>query len=243
MTPPCGAVLSTRRVHTGLADQPARRSNERHHRIASANYRSCVATPLARRSVLAFTTGLFVIGTIGSNIGPALVDERPEWVLLLSSRNRNLFASVPYIDLAPYVLIGFLRVLAAALALFYCGRFFGEKAVRWLEGQAGEPPRIYVWLERAVARLGVWAVIIFPGSNVVCLLVGHRGMKPRTFLFFVCIGIAIKLWVLRVFGRIFESEIRSFLDVIDRYQWWVVIALFAVSLLQGQTRRGPSRPD
>jgi membrane protein DedA with SNARE-associated domain len=202
-----------------------------------------VATPLARRSVLAFTTGLFVIGTIGSNIGPALVDERPEWVLLLSSRNRNLFASVPYIDLAPYVLIGFLRVLAAALALFYCGRFFGEKAVRWLEGQAGEPPRIYMWLERAVARLGVWAVIIFPGSNVVCLLVGHRGMKPRTFLFFVCIGIAIKLWVLRVFGRVFESEIRSFLDVIDRYQWWVVIALFAVSLLQGQTRRGPSRPD
>lgn len=243
MTPSCDAVLSTRRVLTGLADQPARRLNERHHRIASANYRSCVATPLARRSVLVFTTGLFVIGTIGSNIGPALVDERPEWVLLLSSRNRNLFASVPYIDLAPYVLIGFMRVLAAALALFYCGRFFGEKAVRWLEGQAGEPPRIYVWLERAVDRLGVWAVIIFPGSNVVCLLVGHRGMKPRTFLFFVCIGIAIKLWVLRVFGRIFESEIRSFLDFIDRYQWWVVIALFAVSLLQGQTRRGPSRPD
>ncbi|NDI15519.1 MAG: hypothetical protein EBY88_04565, partial [Actinobacteria bacterium] len=64
-----------------------------------------MATPLARRSVLAATSGLFVLGTIGSNIGPALVDERPELVLLLSSRNRNLFASVPYIELAPYVLI------------------------------------------------------------------------------------------------------------------------------------------
>ncbi len=194
---------------------------------------------LARRSVLAITSGLFVLGTIGSNIGPALVDERPELVLLLSSRNRNLFGSVPYIDLLPYVLIGFVRVLAAAVALYFCGRYFGEKAVRWLEGQAGEPPRIYVWLERAVDKMGVWAVIIFPGSNVVCLLVGHRGMKPRTFLIFVSIGIAIKLWVLRVLGRVFESEIRSFLDFIDKYQWWLVGGLFALSLLQGQFRRGP----
>jgi membrane protein DedA with SNARE-associated domain len=202
-----------------------------------------VPSSLARRSVLAITSGLFVLGTIGSNIGPALVDERPELVLLLSSRNRNLFGSVPYIDLLPYVLIGFVRVLAAAVALYFCGRFFGEKAVRWLEGRAGEPPRIYVWLERTVDKMGVWAVIIFPGSNVVCLLVGHRGMKPRSFLIFVSIGIAIKLWVLRVLGRIFESEIRSFLDFIDEYQWWLVIGLFALSLLQGQFRRGPNRPS
>ena len=82
---------------------------------------------LARRSVLAVTSGLFVLGTIGSNIGPALVDERPELVLLLSSRNRNLFGSVPYIDLLPYVLIGFLRVLAAAVALYFCGRYLAKK--------------------------------------------------------------------------------------------------------------------
>jgi len=193
--------------------------------------------------VLAVTSGLFVLGTIGSNIGPALVDERPELVLLLSSRNRNLFGSVPYIELLPYVVIGFFRVLAAAVALYFCGKFFGERAVRWLEGQAGEPPRIYVWLERAVDKMGVWSVLIFPGSNVVCLLVGHRGMKSRTFLIFVSIGIAIKLWVLRVFGRVFEDQIRSFLDFIDQYQWWLVIGLFALSLAQVQFRRGPNRPE
>jgi hypothetical protein len=68
-------------------------------------------------------------------------------------------------------------------------------------------------------------------------------MTPRTFLIFVSLGIAIKLWVLRVFGRIFEDEIRAFLDFIDAYQWWLVVGLFAISLLQGQLRRGPSRPD
>lgn len=226
--------MSPRRVHTAPNAAP---------NTVFTHYRSRVASPLARRTVLAATSGLFVVGTIGSNIGPALVDERPELVLLLSSRNRNLFGSVPYIDLAPYVVIGFFRVLAAAVALYFCGKFFGEKAVRWLEGQTGKPPRIYTWLERAVDKLGVWAVIIFPGSNVVCLLVGHRGMKARTFLVFVSIGIVLKLWILRVFGRLLEDQIRSFLDFIDQYQWWIVIGLFALSLLQGQLRRRPSQPE
>ena len=68
-----------------------------------------------RKAVVSFTTLLFVIGTIGSNIGPALVDERPRLVLALSSRNRNLFGSVPYIDPVWYSVIGFLRVLAAGV--------------------------------------------------------------------------------------------------------------------------------
>lgn len=188
-------------------------------------------------TLLTFTSLLFVIGTIGSNVGPALIDESPAWVLALSSRNRNLFAAVPYIDVVPYAVIGFLRVLAAALALYWCGRWYGKRAVGWLESQVGEPPRIYVWMERAVDRMGRLAVVIFPGSNVVCLLVGHRGMAPRRFIFWVSIGIVIKLWVLWVFGRIFESQIRAFLDFVDRYQWWVVIGLFALSMLQGQFRR------
>lgn len=199
------------------------------------------SAPVPRRgqgpTLLTFTSLLFVIGTIGSNVGPALIDESPAWVLALSSRNRNLFAAVPYIDVVPYAVIGFLRVLAAALALYWCGRWYGKRAVGWLESQVGEPPRIYVWMERAVDRMGRLAVVIFPGSNVVCLLVGHRGMAPRRFIFWVSIGIVIKLWVLWVFGRIFESQIRAFLDFVDRYQWWVVIGLFALSMLQGQFRR------
>jgi energy-converting hydrogenase Eha subunit E len=33
-----------------------------------------------RKAVLTFTTMLFVIGTIGSNIGPALVDNLLDWL-------------------------------------------------------------------------------------------------------------------------------------------------------------------
>lgn len=72
-----------------------------------------------RKAVLALTTMLFVIGTIGTNIGPALIDEHPRLILMLSARNRNLFGAVPYIDLMSYLLIGFTRVLIAGVALFW----------------------------------------------------------------------------------------------------------------------------
>ena len=86
-----------------------------------------------RKAVVTFTTFLFVIGTIGSNIGPALVDENPRLVLALSSRNRNLFGAVPFIDQFSFWAIGFPRILAAGIALYLVGRWYGHKALSWVE--------------------------------------------------------------------------------------------------------------
>lgn len=195
-----------------------------------------------RKAILTFTSLLFVIGTIGSNIGPALVDERPQLVLILSSRNRNLFGSVPYIDLMPYLLIGFTRVLVAGVALYLVGRWYGARALGWVEGNMGELPAIYRWTERAVDKAGTVALVVMPGSNIVCLLLGHRRMPPKRFVPLLMLGIAIKLAVLWQGGKLFESQIRSFLGYIEQYQWRVVAALFVLSILQSM-RRGRPKPD
>ena len=192
-----------------------------------------------RKAVLTITTLLFVIGTIGSNIGPALVDERPRLVLLLSSRNRNLFGSVPYIDLLSYSLIGFSRVLVAGIALFLVGRWYGAKALGWVEGNMGELPSIYKWTERAVDRAGSVMLVLMPGSNIVCLLLGHRKMSSKRFVPLLMIGIALKLVVLWRGGKLFESQIKDFLSYIERYQWWVVGALFIASSLQSARKGRP----
>ncbi|MEK7293089.1 MAG: hypothetical protein AAB327_06305 [Actinomycetota bacterium] len=192
-----------------------------------------------RKAVLTLTSLLFVIGTIGSNIGPALIDEHPVWVLILSSRNRNLFGSVPYIDLLPYIVIGFIRVLIAGVALYLVGRWYGTRALGWVENNMGELPAIYRWTERIVDRAGSIALVLMPGSNVVCLMLGHRRMTPRRFIPLISLGIAIKLAVLWQGGRIFEDQIRSFLNYIEKYQWWLVIGLFAISMLQSVRRGRP----
>ncbi len=190
-----------------------------------------------RKAVLALTTLLFVIGTIGTNIGPALIDEHPRLILMLSARNRNLFGAVPYIDLMSYLLIGFTRVLIAGVALFLVGRWYGTKTLGWVEGNMGELPAIYKWTERLVDKAGSVMVVLMPGSNVVCLLVGHRRMAPRRFIPLLMLGITIKLAVLWRGGKLFENQIKDFLSYIERYQWWVVGALFIASALQS-ARKG-----
>lgn len=189
------------------------------------------------------TSILFAAGTIGSNIGPALVDDRPILVLLLSARNRNLLGSVPFIDPLPYFTIGFLRLLAAGVALFFVGRWFGERALRWTESQVGEMPKIYRWTETATVRAGWLAVILMPASNIVCLLVGHLKMAPEKFLALISVGIAIRLTVLWYGGKALESEIRATLGWIDQYQWWVVGALFGLSFFQASRRKSPGAPQ
>ena len=196
-----------------------------------------------RKLLVVFTSFLFAIGTIGTNIGPALVDDRPALILMLSSRNRNLFGSVPYIDPLPFFVIGFLRLLVAATALFYVGRLFGERALRWTESQVGEMPRIYRWTEAATIRAGWLAVFLMPGSNIVCLLVGHLKMAPKKFFASVIAGIIFRLTVLWYGGKAFEDQIRAALDWIDQYQWWIVGALFAITFFQTSRRKSPGAPE
>lgn len=193
-----------------------------------------------RKAVLTFTTMLFVIGTIGSNIGPALVDNHPSWVLALSSRNRNLFGAVPYIDVISYAVIGFVRILIAGIALYLVGRWYGEKALGWVEGNLGELPAIYRWTEKAVDKAGSLALVLMPGSNVVCLLLGHKKMSAGRFLPLLSIGIVIKLVTLRLGGDQFEDQIRSFLSAIEQYQWYVVAGLFGLSFFQSMRKGRPN---
>jgi len=196
-----------------------------------------------RRLVLVAGLALYVAGTIGSSIAPATIDDHPVTTLLLSSRNRNLFASVPFIDPLPYAVVGFLRVLAAAVVLYLIGRWYGAKGIGWVEGQVGELPATIRWIQHGVYRAGWLLVVLMPGSNIVCLMVGHRRMPARTFLPLVSAGIALKLAVLWAGGKLFEDQIKGFLDLIERYQWWLVIALFAFTLVQSAGRMRKAVPE
>jgi membrane protein DedA with SNARE-associated domain len=196
-----------------------------------------------RRLVLVAGLLLYVAGTIGSSIAPATIDQHPVGTLALSSRNRNLFASVPFIDPLPYAVVGFLRVLAAGVVLYLIGRWYGAKGIGWVEGQVGELPATIRWIQRGIGKAGWLLVVLMPGSNIVCLMVGHRKMPGRTFLPLLAVGIALKLAVLWVGGQVFEHQIKTFLDLIERYQWWIVIALFAFTFVQSAGRMRKAVPE
>lgn len=196
-----------------------------------------------RQFVLVVSGLLFAIGTLGSNIGPAWVDERPAVVLALSARNRNLLGSVPYIDAVPYALLGFGRLLVAGVALYFLGKWYGEKAITWTEGQVGELPAIYRWFQSSVDKAGWALLLVMPASNLVCLMAGYRRMRVRTFVIAICVGIALKLVVLWIGGKLFEDLIVSVLDWVDKYQWWIVAGLFALTFLQSARKVRTTVPE
>jgi len=193
-----------------------------------------------KKVVLVASATLFAVGTFGSNVGPAWVDERPAVVLALSSRNRNLFASVPFIDPLPFVLIGFTRVFVAGMVLFFLGRWYGDRALGWTEKQVGELPAIYRWFAKAMDRAGWLVIIFFCGSNLVWMMAGHRRIAPIKYASLLATGIAIRLAVMWAGGKAFEDQIRSFLEWMEDYQWYVVGGLFALSFLQS-ARKNRSR--
>ena len=160
-----------------------------------------------RRTMLGVALALYVTGTIGSNVAFGWLDTRPELVLALSSRNRNLLGSVPFINPLAYAVIGFCRVILVAVVLYLVGRWFGPRALGWVENQLGELPSIYRWAQSAIDRAGWVVVVLMPGSNLVCLLAGHRRMDVRRFVTAAAAGTVLKLVVLWIGGKIFEDQI------------------------------------
>jgi membrane protein DedA with SNARE-associated domain len=190
----------------------------------------------ARRGVLAAAAVLYATGTFGSNIAPAWIEERPEVVLALSSRNRNLLFAVPNVEPIAYALIGFTRLFVVAMVLYYVGAWFGSRALAWTERQVGELPAIYRWFQTGIDRAGWAFVVLMPGSNLVCMMAGHRRMPIGRFVPLLATGVALKLTALWAGGKLLEDELESILDFIGKYQWWLVGGLFALSFMQSGRR-------
>jgi membrane protein DedA with SNARE-associated domain len=179
--------------------------------------------------------GLVICTQIGSWSAPSMAKDNPEAMLALSSRMRHLFLSVPA-DISPfaYASIGFVRLLVAGLICYGLGRLVGDRLFRWFDVQSGgDRPATLRWIERAVHRAAVPLVFVFPGSNIAAFLVGRRRLHPGAFIGALAAGIAFRLWWIWVAAQRFKAELSSALDLIDRYQIWLIIGLVALSVIPG----------
>jgi hypothetical protein len=181
---------------------------------------------------LAAFVALVICSNAASAVWARWVNTNPEGLLLLSSRNRylalTLAAGVP---IGWYIVIGFTRIAAAFVVCHLIGRAYSTDAVGWFTRYLGVTPEAIGAFNRGFAK-GEWVLIpFFAGSNIVAALSGvHRTPFARMFLL-LSIGIAGRLVLMWWLARTFDEQLVSFLEWLQRYQWWAVGISIAVVVL------------
>lgn len=174
-----------------------------------------------------------VLALLGTIFFAALIGRNDPLLLTLSSRNRHLLLTVAGgVGALPYFLIATVRIAFPAVPYYLLGLHYGDRGLRWLEREAGGTPATIRWVERWFDRLGPALVVLMPASNLVALLAGARGLPARRFGVLVGVGIAVKLGFFWFLGKALEEPLQWLIDLIQRYQWWVVAAFFVLSVAQ-----------
>jgi membrane protein DedA with SNARE-associated domain len=222
---PAGATPAPEPAAAVVAAEGRREPVHKRHRLAML------------LSVVAVHHGLALAGTV---FFAALVTSAPALLLALSSRNRHLLLVVPAgIWPVAYVVVPILRIGIPAVAYYLLGAWYGERGLAWLEREAGGRPSTIRWAESLFDKVGAPLLVLAPASNIVQLLAGHRGMRPRQFGLLLALGIALKLGFFWFLGEAFEEPLQRLLDWIQRYQWWIVAAFLVWSVVDSsrQVRR------
>jgi membrane protein DedA with SNARE-associated domain len=181
------------------------------------------------------TAGLVLL-VIASNVGNMLwaswVVDRPLGLLVLNSSNKYLVATSISLDLVPMLVVATLRLLAPDPLFFAMGWLYGERALHWARRTF---PGIEPLLDRVdddprlVHRVLNVLVVVAP-NNPVCLVAGVVRYPIGRFVVLNVVGTVGRVLLMRWIGLLFEDQIEDVLEVVDRYQTWLLwgsIALVA----------------
>lgn len=191
--------------------------------------------PVDRRRLTLLAVPLVAI-TVAANLGsvlmPTLIDRHPELVIALSSANRNLLLAIGAgIGGFAFFTIAFARLVIADPFYYLLGRDFGERGQAWLARQPGGVPATVRWVERLFSRADWLAVLVMP-NNVVCLLAGMQRMPWKLFAALNAIGTLGRLVLIWYLGQAFEEQLIDVVDIVARYQWWLVGAFVLFTVVQ-----------
>lgn len=188
--------------------------------------------------------GLVICTNVANAVWSRWIDDQPEALLALSSRQRYLILSVAGgISPAAYVLIGALRIALAFVVCHLLGRAYREQALTWLVRMAGLTPQALATYQRHFDRLEIGLVPFFAGSNIVAVLTGVHRTRPGRLALLLAVGIAGRLALMWWLAKVFEEQLLDFFDFVERYQWPVLIVsvLLVVLSVSRNMRTGRAR--
>jgi membrane protein DedA with SNARE-associated domain len=181
--------------------------------------------------IVGFLILIVIAGTLGNIFLAPLRRDHPLIVLLLDARNRQLVLVSNRMDTLSFVAAGMLRRMLSDPLYFLLGYWYGDRAVRWMEGKLGPGGGPLVRsFERVFGKAAPVMVFLFPGVPV-CVLAGATGMSPITFAVCNVAGTLTAVIGLRVFSNAVSGPIDGLTGWVDGNAKWIALAALGSTLI------------
>ena len=175
---------------------------------------------------------LIICTNVANGVWASWVNNRPEALLLLSSRQRYLVLVVAGgISPFTYAVIATVRIAAAFIVCHLIGRAYRETALSWFTRYLGFTPEALDVYNRNFSKAEIGLIPFFAGSNIVAVLTGIHRTPPLRLAVLLGLGIAGRLALMWWLAKTFEAPLLDILDFLQRYQWWALGISIALVLL------------
>jgi membrane protein DedA with SNARE-associated domain len=168
---------------------------------------------LARNIVIGMVGVLFLAANLANTVLVSFVDRYPALLIAFNSSNRNLVLASGELNAWTFYLVGFLRLLVSDPLFFLLGRWYGDAGIRWMERRSPMYGRMLRKAEGWFKKASYPVIAIAP-NNYFCLFAGASGMPVAGFLVANMLGTAVRLFVLRSFGNLFDGPLEAVRDFI-----------------------------
>ncbi len=190
---------------------------------------------------------LVAVTTLGAVFSPWLLAHEPLWLVGISPVGRHMVAVAALSAMVPFVAVVFGRRFLDGLISFSIGRAYGEDAVAWFVVRAPKLERSLRAMERAVKKLGPFALLIVPGV-ISSLLVGSVGVSRRTYLAFATVGYLASTYLIYRVGAAIASVVTPLVDAVRGYAIELTLGcvlLYALSVVWRRARAEakPAAPE
>jgi len=167
---------------------------------------------------------LALASNVGNMVWASWVEDRPLGLLALNSSNKYLLVTSVSLEMVPMLVVATLRLLAPDPIFFAMGWLYGDRALHWAQRTfRGLAPMLeHVHDDSRVVHRFLNVLVVVAPNNIVCLVAGVARFPIRRFIVLNVIGTIGRVLLMRQIGLFFEDQIEDVLDVINRYQKWLL---------------------
>jgi membrane protein DedA with SNARE-associated domain len=168
---------------------------------------------------------LVIANNVGNAVWASWINENPLGLLALNSSNKYLIGATPNTGWIEVLFVSTARLMAPDPLFYMVGYIYRDRAVHWARRVFPASGALFDQLESdqgQFARILDALVFIMP-NNPVCLIAGVVGMEVRRFLVLAVTGTIGRIILMRGIGTAFSDQIEDLLDVVARYQRWLLI--------------------